>query len=300
MKRADAIGWIGCCLLLVTGPARGAISVGDWTPIFRGVDFAAGSADAAEPRLQQVRAVRIDLRVPGVELFATPSNGDAPLETTSETTTEFLLHHKLQVAINANFYAPCCTPGDKDLLGLAMSKGDVVSPPRGNGTGQVALVITRDNRARIVTTPDDFPTKPYWTAVAGSAIVLADGKLPEFPQTEFNKTAHPRTAVGVSQDGRYLFLLVIDGRQPGYSEGAPIEDVADWLKRFGAHDGLNLDGGGSTALVRAEGDKATTLNRPSGVALGSSENAGKTGAERQQRSNGNNLGVWAPPLVGAR
>jgi uncharacterized protein YigE (DUF2233 family) len=300
MKRADAIVWVACCLLFAASPARAEVKVGAWSPVFRGVEFAAGSADAAEPHRQEVRVVRIDLRTPGVELFATPSNGDAPLETTSETTAEFLLHHKLQVAINANFYAPCCTPGDKDLLGLAMSKGEVVSPPRGTGIGNVALVITRDNRAHIVQTPDEFPTQPYWTAVAGSSIVLVDGKRPEFPQTEFNKTAHPRSAVGVSKDGRYLFLLVIDGRQPDYSEGAPIEDVADWLKRFGAHDGLNLDGGGSTALVRADGDKSVTLNRPSGVALGSSENAGKAGAERQQRSNGNNLGVWAPPLTGPR
>ena len=75
-----------------------------------------------------------------------------------------------------------------------------------------------------------------------------------------------------------------------------MDDTAAWLLRFGASDGLNLDGGGSTALVRADGDKVTVLNQPSGVALGSSDNAGKSGGERQQRSNGNNLGVFAKPL----
>jgi exopolysaccharide biosynthesis protein len=245
-----------------------------------------------------VRAIRVDLRAPGVELFTTPSNGAAPLETTSETTTEFLKHYRLQVAVNANFYSPCCEPGDKNLTGIALSKGEVVSPPVGKGVGAAALVITRDNHARIVTTAGHFPTEPYWTAVAGSTIVLVDGQRPEFPPTEFNTVGHPRTAMGLSRDGRYLILLVIDGRQPGYSDGAPMPDVAEWLIRFGAFNGLNLDGGGSTALVRADGDKAITLNHPSGVALGSSDNAGKPGVEPQQRSNGNNFGVWAPPLNG--
>ena len=59
---------------------------------------------------------------------------------------------------------------------------------------------------------------------------------------------------------------------------------------------MNLDGGGSTAIVRAEDGKAAVLNRPSGVTLGSADNAGKAGTERVQRSNGNNFGVFAKPL----
>ena len=283
-----------------TFAGRAAIKVGAWTPIFQGVEMATGEADAAEPRLQQVRAVRIDLRAPGIELFSTPANGDASLETTSETTSEFLAHYHLQVAINANFYAPCCTPGDKDLVGLAISRGGVVSPPATRGTGSKVLAITRDNHAVIAPTEAGFPVDKYWTAVAGSEIVLIDGKRPPLAPTEFNQTAHPRTAVGVSRDGRYLILLVIDGRQPGYSVGAPMEDVAAWLLRFGASDGLNLDGGGSTAPVREQDGRAVTLNQPSGVALGSSDNAGKSGSERQQRSNGNNLGVFAKPLPAAK
>src|SRR3954469_22028558 len=84
MKRGDAIAWIALGLAFVTAVGHAEIKVGAWTPVFRGVEFATGSADAAEPRRQEVRVVRIDLRTPGVELFATPSNGDAPLETTSE------------------------------------------------------------------------------------------------------------------------------------------------------------------------------------------------------------------------
>lgn len=282
---------------LAMRPAGAAVTVGTWKPLFQGVEYATGEADAAEPRLQKVRAVRVDLRAPGIELFSTPANGDAPLETTSETTSEFLVHHRLQVAINANFYAPCCSPGDKDLTGLAISRGIVVSPPVTTGaSGTKVLVITRDNQASIASTEQEFSTGNYWTAVAGSDWVLVNGEVAKQPATAFRTTAHPRTAVGVSKDGRYLLLLTIDGRQPAWSDGATTEEVAEWLRRFGAHEGLNLDGGGSTAMVRAEGDKPVVLNRPSGVALGSGDNAGKSGGERAQRSNGNNFGVFAQPL----
>jgi uncharacterized protein YigE (DUF2233 family) len=277
-----------------------AVNAGAWTPVYQGVEVGHGEADATEPRLQKVFAVRVDLQAPGIELFSTPDNGDAPKQTTSETTGEFLAHYHLQVAINANFYAPCCAPGDKDLVGLAVSRGVVVSPPVGKGTGSVALVVTRDNHAAITRMDAGFSTKNIWTAVAGSEIVLEHGEVPALAGSEFNKAAHPRTAVGLSQDGRYLILMVIDGRQPGYSMGATTAEVAAWLRRFGATDGLNLDGGGSTTLVRAEGDKPLVLNQPSGVALGSSDNAGKSGAERQQRSNGNNFGVFARPLTAAK
>jgi phosphodiester glycosidase len=273
------------------------VVVSPWAPIFQGVEAAQGEADAAEPRLQQVNAMRVDLQAPGVELFSTPGGAPPPKETHSETTSEFLVHYHLQAAINGNFFEPCCAPGDKDLEGLAISRGVVVSPPVAKGNGSKVLVVTRDNHASIMSSAAGFVTAPYWTAVAGSAIVLVGGAKPALPATKFNTEIHPRTAVGVSRDGRYLILLVIDGRQPGYSMGATMDEVADWLLRFGASEGLNLDGGGSTALVReAEGGHVAVLNRPSGVALGSSDNAGKAGEERQQRSNGNNLGVFARPL----
>src|SRR5690606_18352587 len=156
-------------------------------------------------------------------------------ETTSETASEFLVRHGLQVAINANFFDPCCTPGDKDLLGLAISRGEVVSRAVKTGVCAKVLEITRDNRATIAHTAAGFDPAPYWTAVAGSDLVLVDGAKPAFEPTPFRVLPHPRTAVGLSRDGRYLFLLTIDGRQPGYSDGATFDELADWLLRFGAY-----------------------------------------------------------------
>jgi exopolysaccharide biosynthesis protein len=57
----------------------------------------------------------------------------------------------------------------------------------------------------------------------------------------------PRTAMGVTADGRML-LVVVDGRQPGYSVGMTLQELADLMASLGAQNAINLDGGGSTAM----------------------------------------------------
>ncbi len=46
---------------LFADAAHAAIIVRPWVPIFKGVEYAACEADAAEPRLQKVYAMRINL-----------------------------------------------------------------------------------------------------------------------------------------------------------------------------------------------------------------------------------------------
>jgi hypothetical protein len=57
---------------------------------------------------------------------------------------------------------------------------------------------------------------------------------------------HPRSAVGVTKDGKVL-IVAVDGRQT-FSRGISLPDLADVMKSLGAVDALNLDGGGSTCL----------------------------------------------------
>lgn len=57
----------------------------------------------------------------------------------------------------------------------------------------------------------------------------------------------PRSAIGQKKDGTILFL-VIDGRQPGYSIGATLEDSQNIMYENGAYIAANLDGGSSTTL----------------------------------------------------
>lgn len=59
---------------------------------------------------------------------------------------------------------------------------------------------------------------------------------------------NPRSVVGITADGTVL-LAVLDGRRPEDSVGASLEELARVLRRLGAVDAVNLDGGGSSALV---------------------------------------------------
>ncbi|HEX8099580.1 MAG TPA: phosphodiester glycosidase family protein [Actinomycetota bacterium] len=69
---------------------------------------------------------------------------------------------------------------------------------------------------------------------------------------------HPRTGVGIRSDGRVL-LVVVDGRQKGWSIGYTLVEFAQLFKWLGAVDAINLDGGGSSTMV-VEG---AIKNRPS-------------------------------------
>ncbi|HHY74218.1 MAG TPA: hypothetical protein GX497_13545 [Bacillus bacterium] len=81
----------------------------------------------------------------------------------------------------------------------------------------------------------------------------------------FAKSLQPRTAIATNQTGDKVFLVTVDGRQNGHSNGATLRELADYLISLGAYNAINLDGGGSTAMtVRALGNVQPTLvNKPS-------------------------------------
>jgi hypothetical protein len=98
------------------------------------------------------------------------------------------------------------------------------------------------------------------TAVAGRQLLLRDGAI--VPHAD--QARHPRTAVGVSEDGETLYVLTVDGRQAA-SGGYTLQETAEQLLAMGAHSALNLDGGGSSTLIaRAPGTSdLVTVNSPS-------------------------------------
>lgn len=69
----------------------------------------------------------------------------------------------------------------------------------------------------------------------------------------------PRTAIGVTDDN-VLIMIVCDGRGMNGSSGFTLPELADKFISLGATDAINLDGGGSSAIVGYDG---TVLNRPS-------------------------------------
>jgi hypothetical protein len=98
--------------------------------------------------------------------------------------------------------------------------------------------------------------------IGGSHRLLRDGKLALEEaggslDGAFITARHPRTAVGYN--GSRIYLLAADGRQPGYSAGMSLPELAQAMLELGCTDALNLDGGGSTTLWA----RGALVNRPS-------------------------------------
>lgn len=100
-------------------------------------------------------------------------------------------------------------------------------------------------------------------AVGGRPVILKGGRehidlAYEKVGKSFSTTLHPRSAVGVTADGK-LMLVSVDGRQ-SISRGISLPDLAALMKRLGAVDAVNLDGGGSTTMSY----RGMVINSPSG------------------------------------
>ena len=96
-------------------------------------------------------------------------------------------------------------------------------------------------RLAIQTEPDLHGVE---TALGAGRILITDGKLPNLGPA--NQPRHPRSLVGWNR--QYLFLVVVDGRQPKLSIGMTYPEMAVLAQEYGCTDAVELDGGGSSTL----------------------------------------------------
>jgi exopolysaccharide biosynthesis protein len=198
----------------------------------------------------------------------------------------------VNLAVNAGFFARLDGRGGPgqgwtdalpvDIEGLSRSEGRTVSPPRQAAgvcaPADPALLIdeTKDGRCpcRVRVAPvGESDLEGVEDAVAGmgsrngrpGTLLVENGRNLGATAQVAPTQRHPRTAAGVSHDGRELLLLVVDGRQPGWSIGATLPELAQMMLGAGAWHAINLDGGGSSALWHRdrEATAGRVLNRPS-------------------------------------
>lgn len=105
-------------------------------------------------------------------------------------------------------------------------------------------------------------------AVGGFPLLVRDSVIVPTVDTDGAvsfRGVNPRTAAGFAANGRRLLLVVIDGRQAGFSAGTTIRETAALLRDLGAREAVNLDGGGSTAMVVRDATTGQTrvVNKPS-------------------------------------
>ncbi|WP_219509371.1 phosphodiester glycosidase family protein [Nonomuraea ceibae] len=148
--------------------------------------------------------------------------------------------------------------------------GDSAAWLLGHAAPGSKLTVTErveDSRGhRVPLTPDTTILQVGPTLVRDGRISVnagADGLIREGADQTFTYNwtlrANPRSMIGMDDRGR-LMLVVVDGRQAGYSEGLGIAQTAELMKRLGAVEAMNLDGGGSSVLATSG---AGIVNRPS-------------------------------------
>lgn len=245
-------------------------------------------------------AVHAGVTGPAIATAGDPAGTEAKLTPVNEWAEA----HGATLAVNANFFgllkptkpAPglednvhYTTGVAADIRGLSLSDRRVVSPPRVmQDRGDPALLVYA-GRARVGYV-GATGLEGAVCAVAGigasdngqepGTLLVEAGRNTGATARVGPKARHPRTAVGVSADGRTLIILTIDGRQPAHSAGVTLPELADLMLELGAHDALNLDGGGSTSFYLRRADGTLVTNQPS---------------DGHWRPVANHLGIWIDP-----
>ena len=100
------------------------------------------------------------------------------------------------------------------------------------------------------------------TAFGGGTLLLKDGQKTQI--THDVSGNHPRSIIGTNSDGTVIYMMTVDGRQ-SVSKGVSLSQLADICKEMGMVNAINLDGGGSTAMVgkTLKNNTLHTLNSPS-------------------------------------
>lgn len=220
---------------LQTIPSQ-AYPVTDWTRLYEGVQYATGY-EPSNPRMMRAFALKISLANPAITMYTSHGNGTAPYEVALQTTPAFLADHGCVAAVNSCFFNASLSP-NTNIEGLLVSNGSVVSTWEANRDAEIRF--TSDKIASIV---NNGGTSGVYTGCSGDAWHLIYGD----PEGD-DSTPNPRTSAGITQDGKFLILVCVDGRQPGWSDGATIYDMSLWQQSFGAYNAMNFDGGGSTTM----------------------------------------------------
>ena len=99
--------------------------------------------------------------------------------------------------------------------------------------------------------PSDIQKKNIKEALSFGPVLIANGNETQFIGNG-GSGQNPRTAIAQRKDGVVLFM-VVDGYSRGLSwkgrGGVLYKDMIDILKRYGAYNAINMDGGSSSTLV---------------------------------------------------
>jgi hypothetical protein len=245
----------------------------------------------ARPVRQSIHVLELDLAK--VRLEVSPGDKSRGREFVAQTTSAYLGERGLLAAVNGGYFKPFrggSRGGDDyypragdpvDVEGASIFREVADSPAEPGADKRVNAILCIEAAAVDIRDGQQCaPGTDY--AIAAGPRLLARGQARSFASFDptFAAWRHPRTAVGLDAARKKAWLVVVDGRQPGLSEGASLVELSRLLRDLGAVDAINLDGGGSATLVVADQGRPRVLNSPI-----------HTGVPGRERPSANHLGV---------
>lgn len=210
---------------------------------------------------QSINLLEIDLSVPQRRIaFAGLADG-------LQLTSTFAAEASAQAAINATFF-DMKNGGSTTFLkidGKILNETSLLLPNGTNHERSNGALLIDDARATIMqgdgkTIGWDKQIAADNVMVCGPVLLLGGATVP-LGQNAFNDNRHPRSAVGITNNGK-IILITVDGRNT-QAHGMSLPELAFILQQMGVQDALNLDGGGSTALYIQGKNNNGIVNYPS-------------------------------------
>lgn len=215
----------------------------------------------------EIDIVEIDLNNPAIEIVSI----DAITPSLREKLPDLARRGRAIAAINAGFFNMETgeSVGHFELDDVIHSYTRADLPPRTtmgftDDSPQSAVMAVVDPKGTPASHADEW--KKVVHAIAGGPGLIDDGEVTietnheGFGKVSFVEKRHPRTAMGFNSKTNRMFWVTVDGRQPEWSVGMNLIELAHLMADLGCDNAMNLDGGGSTTCV-VNGD---IVNRVSG------------------------------------
>lgn len=101
-----------------------------------------------------------------------------------------------------------------------------------------------DNRLYITNYSPDIVKDYKWAIQFYPALVINGESVVD---GSFGMGIQPRSTIAQTENGDFM-MLIVDGRQVGYSLGCTVKECTDVMMRYKAYQGMNLDGGSSSVM----------------------------------------------------
>ena len=202
----------------------------------------------------RVHVLRVDLQARGVRVEL------SPMSERGQTLDAMASGRGALLSVNASFFDARFAP-----RGLTTSQGERWAPVMLPGVAPVfacTLALTCE-----LTFDAPVQDQATWrVAVGGTPWLLRAGVQRQASDDagchSLCAQTHPRTAIGLDRRGRFLYLVLAEGRRAPVL-GLTLVQLSAVMHQVGAFNAMNLDGGGSSSLlINGQSRMARPANEP--------------------------------------